>query len=55
MTFQDLAREEYAKDPSLSPFSRRPISFDLAVELGTNRAAKAYHRANARLAERIPA
>lgn len=49
MTERDtLAREEYARRPALAPFSRVPISFDLADRLGTRSASDARRRADAR-------
>lgn len=46
-----LIREEYAEAPALSPFSRSPLSYETAAELGTRSASRAAHRADSLLAE----
>ena len=41
----DLARTEYAKAPPVAPFSRTPLSFDLAGRFGLSSYVRAWRTA----------
>ncbi|WP_114589372.1 DNA cytosine methyltransferase [Microbacterium arborescens] len=48
---RDAVRREYEKEPALTPFSRTPMSFELAAALGTRSHAAAQRRAETPIPE----
>lgn len=43
--WEAAVRNEYAKDPALSPVSRQPLSYEIARDLGTRSWSRAMKRA----------